>query len=60
MRHQIEDMRNDAANTGNNNYLYDAKRKIEMKLIESRQDLVTVESDYHVKKDIFMRNKDYH
>jgi len=31
-----------------------------MKIIEARQELVTVESDSQVKKDIFKRNKDYH
>lgn len=39
--------------------MLDAKRKVEIKLIEARQELVTIDSDYQVKKDIFMRNKDY-
>lgn len=30
-----------------------------MSIIEARQQLVTVESDYHVKRDIFVRSKDY-
>ena len=59
LRHQIEDMRNSQQNAGNSSYLLEAKRKIEMSIIEARQQLVTVESDYHVKRDIFVRSKDY-
>jgi len=40
--------------------LHDEKRKLEIKLIEARQELSTVEADYHTKKSIFTRNKDYH
>jgi hypothetical protein len=60
LRHQIEDMRNNASAPTNSLHMHEAKRKIEMKLIEARQDLITVESDYHVKKDMFLRNKEFH
>ena len=59
LRHQIEDLRNNHTQTYNQAHLLDAKRKVEIKLIEARQELVTIDSDYQVKKDIFMRNKDY-
>ena len=44
----------------NNSYLLEEKRKLEIRIIESRQELITLESDYHVKKEIFGRNKEYH
>lgn len=37
LRHQIEDMRNSQQNAGNSSYLLEAKRKIEMSIIEARQ-----------------------
>lgn len=40
--------------------IYDEKRKLEIKLIEARQEQSTVEADYHTKKSIFTRNQDYH
>jgi hypothetical protein len=40
--------------------LYDEKRKLEIKLIDARSELTTVEADYHTKKSIFTRNKDFH
>lgn len=59
LRHQIEEMKNCKVNSTNSTYLYDTKRKLEIKLIEARQDLMTVDSQYQVKKDIFVRNQAY-
>ena len=56
LRHQIEDARNTRQSTANTSLLHDEKRKIEIKLIEARQELSTVEADYHTKKSIFSRN----
>ena len=39
--------------------LYDEKRKLEIKLIDARSELTTVEADYQTKKSIFSRNKDF-
>jgi hypothetical protein len=52
-------MKNCKVNSTNSTYLYDTKRKLEIKLIEARQDLMTVDSQYQVKKDIFVRNQAY-
>lgn len=52
-------MRNSKTNIGNNPYLLDQKRKLDIKLIESKQELMTIDCDYTVKKDIFNRNKEY-
>ena len=46
-------------NATDSQYLYDQRRKLEIKLIEARQDMITVESQYSVKRDIFIRNKEY-
>lgn len=59
LRKGIEDMKNTQMSNANSAYLFEAKRKLDINLIESRQELSTVESDYHVKKDIFSRNEDY-
>jgi len=60
LRHQIEDMKNSKARQGDSKYLYDEKNKLQLKLIQAKQEFVAVEADYTVKKESYTRNKDYH
>ena len=59
LRHQIEDAKNTRQVSNNQSYLYEEKRKLDIKLIERRQELGALEGDIQVKKSIFNRNKEY-
>ncbi len=60
LRSQIEQGRTTYQQVNNNTHLLEKKRQLEIKMIEFKQELMTLQSDFDVKKQIFANNKDYH
>ena len=51
-------MKNQAANSQNSSYLYEQKRKLNIKLIEAKQEMVTHDSNYDYKRNMFLAAKE--
>ena len=51
-------MKNQAANAQNSSYLYEQKRKLNIKLIEAKQEMVTHDSNYDYKRNMFLAAKE--
>jgi chromosome segregation ATPase len=56
----VEEAHETTAMQSNNTHLIEQKRKLEISLIDLKQELSTLESDFMVTKDQFVRNQEFH